>query len=80
LENKIHRVEMNLMEARHIRKKYRIIQSNLLEDSITFESTLMKIEEAIKKQESEMRHLKVRVGAKVRCETDRQTAYCIMRF
>ena len=81
LENQIHRVEMNLMEAQHIKKKYRIIQSNLLEDSIAFESTLMRIEEAIKKQESEMIHLKVRAGAQVRCETtDRQIAYCIMRF
>ena len=81
LENRIHRVEMNLMEAQHIKKKYRIIQNNLLEDSIAFESTLLKIEEAIKKQESEMIHLKVRVGAQVRCETtDRQIAYCIMRF
>jgi len=80
---------MNLMEAQHIKKKYRIIQSNLLEDSIAFESTLMKIEEAIKKQESEMIHLKVRTGAQVRGETtdrqtdretDRQIAYCIMRF
>lgn len=60
LENQIHRVEMNLMEAEHIKKKYRIIQGNLLEDSVAFESTLMKIEEAIKKQESEMMHLKVR--------------------
>jgi hypothetical protein len=59
------------MEAQHIKKKYRIIQGNLLEDSIAFESTLIKIEEAIKKQESEMRHLKVRVGAQVRCGTDR---------
>jgi len=74
LENQIHRVEMNLMEAQHIKKKYRIIQSNLLEDSIAFESTLMKIEEEIKKQESEMIHLKVRTGAQVRGETtDRQT-------
>lgn len=81
LENQIHRVEMNLMEAQHIKKKYRIIQSNLLEDSIAFESTLVKIEEAIKKQESEMIHLKVRAGAQVRCETtDRQVACCIMRF
>jgi hypothetical protein len=60
---------MNLMEAEHIKKKYRIIQSNLLEDSVAFESTLMKIEEAIQKQESEMMHLKVRTSAQVRCET-----------
>ncbi|GFG29927.1 hypothetical protein Cfor_09945 [Coptotermes formosanus] len=62
LENQIHRVEMNLMEAEHIKKKYRIIQSNLLEDSVAFESTLMKIEEAIQKQESEMMHLKAIYG------------------
>lgn len=62
LENQIHRVEMNLMEAEHIKKKYRIIQSNLLEDSVAFESTLMKIEEAITTQESEMMHLKISSG------------------
>lgn len=74
LENQVHRVEMNLMEAQHIKKKYRIIQSSLLDDSIAFESTLMKTEEAIKKQESEMIHLKVRASTQVRCETtDRQT-------
>ena len=69
MENQIHRVEMNMMEAEHIKKKYRIIQSNLLEDSVAFESTLMKIEEAITTQESEMMHLKVRTGAQVMCET-----------
>jgi hypothetical protein len=50
---------MNLMEAEHIKKKYQIIQSSLQEDSVTFESSLQKIEEAIRKQESEVRHLKV---------------------
>lgn len=50
---------MNLMEAEHVRKKYEIIQGSLLDDSVAFESSLVKIEEAIRKQESEIRHLKV---------------------
>lgn len=62
LENQIHRVEMNLMEAEHVRKKYQIIQGSLLEDSVAFESSLVKIEEAIRKQESEIRHLKAVYG------------------
>ncbi|PNF16323.1 hypothetical protein B7P43_G10836, partial [Cryptotermes secundus] len=62
LENQIHRVEMNLMEAEHVRKKYQIIQGSLLDDSVAFESSLVKIEEAIRKQESEIRHLKAVYG------------------
>ncbi|KDR09111.1 Coiled-coil domain-containing protein 151 [Zootermopsis nevadensis] len=58
LENQIHRVEMNLMEAEHVQKKYRIIQGSLLEDRVAFESSLVKVEENIKKQEAEIRHLK----------------------
>ncbi|KAJ9583182.1 hypothetical protein L9F63_022482 [Diploptera punctata] len=58
LENQIHRVDMNLMEAQHVRKKYRIIRNSLLNDSVHFESTLLKIEEAIKKQETEVNQLK----------------------
>ncbi|PSN45156.1 hypothetical protein C0J52_03936 [Blattella germanica] len=58
LENQIHRVEMNLMEAEHVKKKYRVIRGSLLEDGVAFESTLIKIEEAIKKQEAEIRQLK----------------------
>lgn len=62
LENQIHRVEMNLMEAEHVQKKYRIIQGSLLEDRVAFESSLVKVEENIKKQEAEIRHLKVSDG------------------
>jgi acetate kinase len=52
---------MNLMEAEHVKKKYQIIQSSLQEDSVAFKSSLTRIEEAIGKQESEIRHLKVSV-------------------
>ncbi|KAJ4429226.1 hypothetical protein ANN_26229 [Periplaneta americana] len=58
LENQIHRIEMNLMEAEYVRKKYRIIRASLLEDSVEFESSLVKIEEAIKKQEVEINRLR----------------------
>jgi len=50
---------MNLMEAEHVQKKYRIIKGSLLEDRVAFESSLVKIEEVLKKQEAEIRHLKV---------------------
>ena len=63
LENQIHRVEMNFMEAEHVRKKYRIIRTSLLDDSVEFESTLVKIEDAIKKQEAEINQLKVNTRA-----------------
>ncbi|XP_069678804.1 outer dynein arm-docking complex subunit 3 [Periplaneta americana] len=49
---------MNLMEAEYVRKKYRIIRASLLEDSVEFESSLVKIEEAIKKQEVEINRLR----------------------
>ncbi|XP_054272979.1 outer dynein arm-docking complex subunit 3 [Macrosteles quadrilineatus] len=57
LENNIHKVEMNMMEAEHMRKKYRAIRASLLEDSVLFESTLNKLEHNIMKQETEIRHL-----------------------
>jgi septation ring formation regulator EzrA len=66
---------MNLMEAEHVQKKYRIIQGSLLEDRVAFESSLVKIEEDIKKQEAEIRHLKVSNGwtGYVSEATDRKT-------
>ncbi|GLG99741.1 Uncharacterized protein GBIM_06138 [Gryllus bimaculatus] len=57
LENQIHRVEMNMMEAEHIKKKYCSIRSSLLEDSVHFESSLLKLEGDIQKQEKEIQHL-----------------------
>lgn len=59
LENNIHKVEMNMMEAEHMRKKYRAIRASLLEDSVFFESTLKKLEQNIMKQETEIKHLQV---------------------
>ncbi|XP_068082941.1 golgin subfamily A member 6-like protein 26 [Anabrus simplex] len=57
LENQIHRVEMNMMEAEHVKKKYRSIRSDLLDDSVEFESSLEKIEQMIQNQEKEIIHL-----------------------
>ncbi|CAH0770371.1 unnamed protein product [Bemisia tabaci] len=57
LENSIHQTEMSRMEAEHLRKKYRNIKSNLINDSVTFESILLKLEESILKQEMEISHL-----------------------
>ncbi|XP_075227924.1 coiled-coil domain containing protein 151 [Lycorma delicatula] len=57
LENQIHRIEMNQMEADHMRKKYCSIRSSLLQDGVAYESTLKKLEEDLLKQESEIQHL-----------------------
>lgn len=59
LENQIHRVEMNMMEAEHVNKKYRTIRLHLLSDSVEFESSLRKLEQQILKQDSEIKHLEV---------------------
>nr|CAD7197578.1 unnamed protein product [Timema douglasi] len=57
LENQIHRVNMNMMEAEHVKKKYRAIRNSLLDDSVSFESSLKKLEKSIQKQEMEIKHL-----------------------
>ncbi|KAG8264063.1 hypothetical protein J6590_019407 [Homalodisca vitripennis] len=57
LENNIHKVEMNMMEAEHMRKKYRAIRASLLDDSVLFESTLKKLEQNIMKQDTEIKYL-----------------------
>ncbi|KAJ8878163.1 hypothetical protein PR048_022630 [Dryococelus australis] len=59
LENQIHHVEMNMMEAEHIRKKYRAIRTSLLEDSVVFESSLRELEQSLIKQDQEIQNLKV---------------------
>lgn len=59
LENNIHKIEMNMMEAEHMRKKYKAIRASLLDDSVLFESTLKKLEQNILKQETEIKHLQV---------------------
>lgn len=48
-----------MMEAEHVNKKYKTIRLHLLKDSVQFESALAKIEQEIKKQESEIRHLEI---------------------
>lgn len=65
LENSIHQTEMSRMEAEHLRKKYRNIKSNLINDSVTFESILLKLEESILKQEMEISHLQVLLFLKI---------------
>ncbi|XP_063235839.1 outer dynein arm-docking complex subunit 3 isoform X2 [Bacillus rossius redtenbacheri] len=57
LENQIHHVEMNMMEAEHIRKKYRAIRTSLLEDGVAFESCLRGLEHSIQRQDVEIQHL-----------------------
>ncbi|KAK7580718.1 hypothetical protein V9T40_001347 [Parthenolecanium corni] len=57
LENQIHKVEINIMEVEHLRKKYRTIKSQLVDESVGFESTLRKLEEKIYQQETEISHL-----------------------
>lgn len=59
LENQIHQIEINIMEVEHLRKKYKSIKNQLLEESIGFESTLAKLEEKISQQENEISDLQV---------------------
>ncbi|XP_046398924.1 outer dynein arm-docking complex subunit 3 [Ischnura elegans] len=55
LENQLHRIEMSVAEACHVRRKYRSIRSGLLEDSASYESTLRRLEESLQKQEEEIK-------------------------
>lgn len=48
---------MQWNEAEHIRKKYRSIKSSLMMDSERFESTLLKMEAAIREQQQEINKL-----------------------
>ncbi|XP_024080315.1 coiled-coil domain-containing protein 151 [Cimex lectularius] len=57
LENKIHLVNVNVLEMRHMQKKYVRIKQSLQEDSVYFESTLKKFEEDIAKQQTEIQRL-----------------------
>jgi coiled-coil domain-containing protein 151 len=57
LENEIHKMEVQWNEAEHIRKKYRSIKSSLMMDSEKFESTILKMEEAIREQQQEINQL-----------------------
>lgn len=49
------------MEVEHLRKKYRTIKSQLVDESVGFESTLKKLEEKICQQENEISRLQVSV-------------------
>ena len=57
LENEIHKTEVQWNEAEHIRKKYRSIKNSLMMDSEKFESTLLKMEAAIREQQQEINKL-----------------------
>ncbi|CRK98896.1 CLUMA_CG012116, isoform A [Clunio marinus] len=57
LENEIHKMEVQWNEAEHIRKKYHCIKNSLMSDSERFESTLLKMEAAIKEQQQEINKL-----------------------
>lgn len=57
LENEIHKTEVQWNEAEHIRKKYRSIKNSLMMDSERFESTLLKMEAAIREQQQEINKL-----------------------
>ncbi|XP_034233396.1 coiled-coil domain-containing protein 151 [Thrips palmi] len=57
LENHIHRIEMNMMEADHVKRKYLSIRASLLDDSVEFESSLRNMEDVIVKQDQEIKHL-----------------------
>ncbi|XP_037954603.1 centrosome-associated protein CEP250 [Teleopsis dalmanni] len=57
LENEIHRTKVQWMEAEHIRKKYRSIQSSLNNDSERFERSLRELEIKLSEQQTEINQL-----------------------
>ncbi|BES94007.1 Coiled-coil domain containing 151 [Nesidiocoris tenuis] len=59
LENRIHLVHVNILELRHMQKKYFKIKDSLQEDGVYFESTLKKSEEDMAKQKAEIARLQV---------------------
>ncbi|XP_059060356.1 uncharacterized protein LOC131853477 [Achroia grisella] len=64
LENEIHKVIIQWTEAELVKKKYFSIRQALLDDSVKFESSLTRIEEALKKQNEEIAKLeKIREDA-----------------
>ncbi|KAF6204727.1 hypothetical protein GE061_018888 [Apolygus lucorum] len=59
LENRIHLVYVNILELRHMQKKYLKIKESLQEDSVFFESTMKKSEDDLMKQKMEIARLQV---------------------
>lgn len=57
LENEIHKTEVQWNETEHIHKKYKSIKIQLMLDSEKFESTLLKMEAAIREQQQEINKL-----------------------
>ncbi|XP_067634428.1 outer dynein arm-docking complex subunit 3 [Eurosta solidaginis] len=57
LENEIHRTNVQWMEAEHIRKKYRSIETSLMNDSERFERSLRELEGALSEQQAEINRL-----------------------
>ncbi|XP_026764657.2 synaptonemal complex protein 1 [Galleria mellonella] len=64
LENEIHKVIIQWTEAELVKKKYFTIRQALIDDSVKFESSLTRIEEALNKQKEEIAKLeKIREDA-----------------
>ncbi|XP_055920051.1 golgin subfamily B member 1 [Eupeodes corollae] len=57
LENEIHRKNVKWIEAEHIKKKYKSIQSSLMADAERFERSLKELEEALAEQHTEINRL-----------------------
>ncbi|XP_073979994.1 coiled-coil domain containing protein 151 [Rhodnius prolixus] len=57
LENKIHLVNVNILEMRHMQKKYLKMRQSLRDDRVYFESTLKKYEAELAKQKAEIKRL-----------------------
>lgn len=59
LENEIHRTNVQWTEAEHIRKKYKSIKASLMIDAEKFEKSLLELEEAFRKQDSDVKRMQV---------------------
>lgn len=62
LENEIHRTNVQWTEAEHIRKKYKSIRASLMIDAEKFEKSLLGLEEAFRKQQTEINRMQVGSG------------------
>lgn len=59
LENEIHKINVQWMEAEHIRKKYKSIKATLTSDSDNFEKSLLELEESLKEQQIDINQMQV---------------------
>lgn len=66
LENEIHKINVQWMEAEHIRKKYKSIKASLTSDSDNFEKSLLELEQALEEQQVDINKMQVNNRVRIR--------------